>query len=96
MALATTSQLPVGSARYASCTDRGNPLRRPVVVSTSIGRVGTPVIATRPPDHRNSEGSTFAATWATSHDPGRVAENAFTAREYTPYPYHAADPAADQ
>ena len=60
-----------------------------MVVSTSIGRVGTPVIVIRPPDHRNSVGSTFAATWPTSHDPGRVAENAFTAREYTPYPYHA-------
>jgi len=32
------------------------------VVSTSIGSVGTPVIVTRPPDHRNSEGSTLAAT----------------------------------
>ena len=41
---------PAGSARCASCTDRGRPLRRPVVVSTSIGRVGTPVIgdAARP------------------------------------------------
>jgi hypothetical protein len=47
------------------------------------------VMVTRPPDQRNSVGSTFAATWPTSHDPGRVAEKAFTAREYTPYPYHA-------